>query len=103
MRALSRGLVLLRVLNAIQSTHWFRVQLTIPPNWTGREVHFVWDAGNEGLIFSEDGLPLQGLTGGGSGAIRKEYVLSRHASGGSTYRFYLEMSCVCSKVQRATL
>ena len=50
-----------------QSTHWFFVEVIIPPDWKNLQVDFRFDADNEAMIYSADGLPLQGLTGGGSG------------------------------------
>ncbi|RCH97950.1 Glycoside hydrolase, 38 vacuolar alpha mannosidase [Rhizopus azygosporus] len=47
------------------STHWFHVRLRIPEEFVGEEVHFIWNSDNEALIWSMEGLPLQGLTGGG--------------------------------------
>jgi alpha-mannosidase len=48
------------------STHWFKIQLTVPKDMRhGEHLEFKWDAQNEGLVWTEDGNPLQGLTGGG--------------------------------------
>jgi alpha-mannosidase len=45
------------------TTHWFRVAITVPTAWAGEEVHFLWDAQCEGLLFV-NGEPVQGLLGG---------------------------------------
>jgi hypothetical protein len=37
----------------------------VPVDWVDEEVHFLWDAEGEGLVWSKGGIPLQGLTGGG--------------------------------------
>ena len=34
------------------ATVWFKVELVIPADWVGEEVHFLWDADNEGLIWT---------------------------------------------------
>ncbi|MBI5878696.1 MAG: hypothetical protein HZB53_13685 [Chloroflexi bacterium] len=44
------------------STHWFRVDLAIPTDWRGEEVHLLWDSSSEACVWV-DGVPAQGLTG----------------------------------------
>lgn len=73
------------------STHWFKVQLTVPSNLLKKallELH--WDANNEGLIWTEEGEPLQGLTGGGE---RVEWILPKSFRDGKLHTFYIEMAC----------
>ncbi|KAI9679938.1 MAG: Glycoside hydrolase, 38 vacuolar alpha mannosidase [Caeruleum heppii] len=73
------------------STHWFRVQLRVPPELQKKkhlELH--WDANNEGLIWDEEGIPLQGLTGGGD---RIEWILPSGWRDGKEHVFYIEMAC----------
>jgi alpha-mannosidase len=53
-------------------------------------LEFHWDANNEGLVWSEDGVPLQGLTGGGD---RIEWVLPDSFRDGKQHTFYIEMAC----------
>ena len=73
------------------STHWFRVELTVPPELQDKELlELHWDGNNEGLIWSEDGEPLQGLTGGGE---RIEWVLPDSFRDGEPHTFYVEMAC----------
>jgi alpha-mannosidase len=80
------------------STHWFRVEISIPPAWSGREVHFLWDSSSEAQIWQE-GQPLQGLTGSerASGLrpepLRPAYRLTRGAHGGELITLYVEMAC----------
>ncbi|EER25893.1 Glycosyl hydrolases family 38 protein [Coccidioides posadasii C735 delta SOWgp] len=72
------------------STHWFKIQLTVPPSLTAKErLEFHWDAGNEGMVWSEDGHPLQGLTGGD----RIEWILPDSFRDGKQHTFYIEMAC----------
>ncbi|KAL4795500.1 glycosyl hydrolases family 38 N-terminal domain-containing protein [Aspergillus venezuelensis] len=73
------------------STHWFRIRLTIPEDLRDKErLEFHWDANNEGLIWTEDGHPLQGLTGGGE---RIEWIIPDAWRDGKEHVFYIEMAC----------
>ena len=77
------------------STHWFRVEIEIPQDWAGKEVHFLWDSCSEAQVW-EDGKPMQGLTGSGGSwspeLIRGEYVLETQARGGETRTLYVEVA-----------
>ncbi|CAG8553501.1 2475_t:CDS:10 [Acaulospora morrowiae] len=75
------------------STHWFHIHVTVPDDWKHDEVQFIWDANNEGMIWSTEGVPIQGLTGGGGDTRRVEYILTRQSKGGEKFEFYLEMAC----------
>ncbi|KAG0742732.1 hypothetical protein G6F57_010501 [Rhizopus arrhizus] len=75
------------------STHWFHVRLKIPEEFVGEQVHFIWNSDNEALIWSMEGTPLQGLTGGAGSDARLEYTLTPHAQGGEVIQFYVEMAC----------
>ncbi|KAL5116289.1 Glycoside hydrolase, 38 vacuolar alpha mannosidase [Pleosporales sp. CAS-2024a] len=73
------------------STHWFKVQLTVPKDMVKKErLEFVWDANNEGLIWTEDGHTVHGLTGGGE---RVEWILPDSFRDGKEHTFYIEMAC----------
>lgn len=73
------------------STHWFKIQLIVPENMRHKEhLEFHWDANNEGMVWSEDGRPLQGLSGGGE---RIEWVLPDNFRDGAQHVFYIEMAC----------
>ena len=73
------------------STHWFRIHLRVPSELLRKEhLELHWDANNEGLVWSEDGEPLQGLTGGGD---RIEWILPESFRDGSWHMFYIEMAC----------
>jgi alpha-mannosidase len=78
------------------STHWVRVDIEIPEDWGGHEVHFLWDSSSEACIW-QDGQPMQGLTGSSGGwavwMIRGEYVLARPAQGGEKLTLYVEVAC----------
>ncbi|KAL9602170.1 MAG: hypothetical protein Q9219_002034 [cf. Caloplaca sp. 3 TL-2023] len=73
------------------STHWVKISLQVPPELRKKEhLEFHWDADNEGLIWTEDGEPLQGLTGGGE---RVEWILPESFRDGTPHTFYIEMAC----------
>lgn len=76
------------------STHWFRVNYAIPEDWSGREVHLLWDSCSEACVWV-DGEPRQGLTGlhAGGEAIRPEYVLTPQAEGDEAGMIYVEAAC----------
>lgn len=56
------------------ATFWFKVDVTIPEALHRKQVVFQWDMGCEGLIWSTDGKPLQGLTGGSTYIETKAYT-----------------------------
>ena len=73
------------------TTHWFKVVLTVPQDLADKrllELH--WDANNEGLVWTEDGKPLQGLTGGGE---RIEWIIPDSFRDGKEHTIYIEMAC----------
>ena len=73
------------------STHWFRIRLIVPDDLRDKEhLEFHWDANNEGLVWTEDGHPLQGLTGGGE---RVEWIIPNTWRDGNEHTFYIEMAC----------
>ncbi|KAI9804023.1 MAG: Glycoside hydrolase, 38 vacuolar alpha mannosidase [Piccolia ochrophora] len=73
------------------STHWFRIHLKVPSALQKKEhLEFHWDANNEGLVWTEDGVPLQGLTGGGD---RTEWIFPKEWRDGKEHIFYIEMAC----------
>ena len=73
------------------STHWIKVELRVPSSLQNKELlELHWDAHNEGLIWTEDGVPLQGLTGNGE---RIEWILPEHFRDGEFHTFYIEMAC----------
>ncbi|KAI8071075.1 glycosyl hydrolases family 38 N-terminal domain-containing protein [Gongronella butleri] len=74
------------------STHWFKIDILIPKDMDGLPVTFQWNMDNEGLVWSTDGEPLQGLTGG-DGQERHEYILTKKAKEGERFSFYIESAC----------
>ncbi|KAI9053480.1 hypothetical protein LZ554_002436 [Drepanopeziza brunnea f. sp. 'monogermtubi'] len=73
------------------ATHWFKVQLTIPSHLAQKDLlELHWDANNEGMVWTEDGNPLQGLTGGGE---RIEWIIPDRFRDGKQHTIYIEMAC----------
>ncbi|GAA5913613.1 hypothetical protein JCM6882_001702 [Rhodosporidiobolus microsporus] len=77
------------------TNHWFRLTLSPPssPPFTSAErVQLEFDPSCEGLVFSSEGEPLQGLTGGFGGDRRVEFILPKDKRRG-THRYYIETNC----------
>ena len=55
---ISSGLLSLCGLSC-RATVWFKLDLRIPKEWKGKEVHLIWDSQSEAMIF-ENGVPTQG-------------------------------------------
>ncbi len=80
----------------IWSTHWVKVEYTIPADWRGGEVYLVWDSSCEGCVWI-DGQPQQGLIGTNDnwGEIKPQRVrfrLTPTAKGGETGTLYIEVA-----------
>ncbi|KAG2205482.1 hypothetical protein INT46_007474 [Mucor plumbeus] len=74
------------------STHWFHLSIVIPKEMDGHQVILQWDMGCEGMVWSTDGIPLQGLTGGSDQA-RHDYIITKKAKSGERFKFYIEAAC----------
>ncbi|ORY96481.1 glycosyl hydrolases family 38 N-terminal domain-domain-containing protein [Syncephalastrum racemosum] len=74
------------------ATHWFKVELTIPDALDGKRAVLQWDMGCEGMVWTTDGIPLQGLTGQNDQA-RHEFIVTERAKAGQTFTFYIEAAC----------
>uniref|UniRef100_A0A803V1V9 alpha-mannosidase n=1 Tax=Ficedula albicollis TaxID=59894 RepID=A0A803V1V9_FICAL len=72
-------------------TCWFKVELSIPPAWAGREVHFVWESDGEGMVW-RDAQPVQGLTKEGE---KTSYILTRSLKESEPHSLtlYVELAC----------
>ncbi|KAJ2089528.1 Glycoside hydrolase, 38 vacuolar alpha mannosidase [Coemansia sp. RSA 986] len=76
------------------TTHWFRVTVRIPDSFEGKPVQFLFDTNSEAMVWSADGEPIMGLTGGGGGERHVDYLLTPSASTNEPLRlFYMEMAC----------
>ena len=81
------------------ATVWFKVDITIPAAWRGREVVFLWDSNSEACVW-QNGVPLQGLTGGGAavwlnanGPVRNRFLITSRARGGERQTLFIEVAC----------
>uniref|UniRef100_A0A8B9J1X0 Mannosidase alpha class 2C member 1 n=1 Tax=Amazona collaria TaxID=241587 RepID=A0A8B9J1X0_9PSIT len=72
-------------------TCWFKVELSIPPAWAGREVHFVWESDGECMVW-QDAQPVQGLTKEGE---KTSYILTRSMKETEPHSLtlYVELAC----------
>ncbi|KAI7495464.1 putative alpha-mannosidase I [Hortaea werneckii] len=73
------------------STHWFKVQFTLPYEWIYKpQVELHWDSHSEAMVWTEDGKPLQGLTGNGE---RTEWVVPKeYRDYNKEHTIYIEMA-----------
>ncbi|PPQ95115.1 hypothetical protein CVT25_011658 [Psilocybe cyanescens] len=79
---------------AKKTNHWWKVTVTIPSYWEQYErVQFEFDPGCEAMIFTTDGTPLQGITGGFGGDRRVEYFIPLEAREQGQHEFVIESSC----------
>ncbi|KAI0248419.1 glycoside hydrolase family 38 protein [Lactifluus subvellereus] len=76
------------------SNHWYKITVHIPPDWNDYErVQFEFDPGCEAMIYTTDGTPLQGITGGFGGDRRVEYIIPPEARKKGTHSFVAEATC----------
>ncbi|VDB95691.1 unnamed protein product [Peniophora sp. CBMAI 1063] len=76
------------------TNHWFKVHLEVPGEFEKYEVvQFEFDPGCEGMVFTSDGTPLQGLTGGSGGDRRVEWILPKEAREEGKVDIVIEVSC----------
>ncbi|KAK1215351.1 Glycoside hydrolase, 38 vacuolar alpha mannosidase [Marasmius sp. AFHP31] len=76
------------------TNHWWKVTVNIPGYWQQYErVQFEFDPGCEAMIYTTDGVPLQGITGGFGGDRRVEYIIPVEARQKGTYDFVIESTC----------
>ncbi|KAF6837836.1 alpha-mannosidase [Colletotrichum musicola] len=73
------------------STHWFKVDITIPEKMREMEhLELHWDCSNEATVWSARGEPLQGLTGRGE---RVEWIIPDSFRDGNSHLIFVEMAC----------
>ncbi|RXW22273.1 hypothetical protein EST38_g3570 [Candolleomyces aberdarensis] len=76
------------------TNHWWKVTVYIPEDWKKYEqIQFEFDPGCEAMIYTVDGLPLQGITGGYGGDRRVEHIIPHNAREEGVYEFVVESSC----------
>ncbi len=72
------------------TNHWLKLKLNVPKDWVKKEwVQLEFDPSCEAMIFSEDGLPLQGITGAYQKR-RVDFPLKEEYRHGIT--FYIEVT-----------
>ena len=71
---------------------WFHLTGSVPDEWKGKEVVANLDFNGEGLVFSQEGVPLQGLTNGSvfGTAYRHTFLLQESAKGGESVDLWVE-------------
>lgn len=73
---------------------WFKLTGTVPEAWAGRNVMARLNFNGEGLVFADDGLPLQGITNGSvfakGEAARELFPLFNPAGGGEDVSLWVE-------------
>ncbi|WWC72433.1 uncharacterized protein I206_106395 [Kwoniella pini CBS 10737] len=76
------------------SNHWFRITLHIPPEYSEYErIQFEFDNSGEALIYTVEGDPIHGLTGGFNGDRRVEFIIPQSDRDAGVSHFYIEGSC----------
>lgn len=70
----------------------YLVDIEIPEEFAGEEVHLIWDNGSEALLY-EQGVPRQAFYGGGGDDRRQEYLLTKQAKGNEKFLLFIEMAC----------
>ncbi|KAJ3211981.1 Alpha-mannosidase 2C1 [Entophlyctis luteolus] len=79
------------------TTVWFKVNVAIPRDqgnvYNGKEVAFLFDASNEAMVWTKEGIPVTGLTGGTGDDRHVDFTLTKSANPGDKFEFYLEMAC----------
>lgn len=76
------------------STHWVRISFAVPAEWV--QPTLLFDPNCEALLYSAEGEPIQGITGGDSNEFRRnrrvEVALSKDMASGTTV-LYAEVVC----------
>ena len=75
------------------STHWFQLDFSIPTSMAGDSVLLIFDSSSEAMVWSSDGTPLIGLTGGNVNERHVDFRLTDNAKGGESFQFYVEVAC----------
>lgn len=78
------------VFTPVWSTHWIKVILTVPEHLRKKELlEFHWETGGEGMVWTEDGKPVQGFSPGD----RQEWILPKSFRDSKEHTFYVEVAC----------
>ena len=73
------------------ATYWFRVGVTVPPEWRGQRVDLLWVSHSEATLWM-NGRPLQGLNTSPDGA-RPDAMVLTQAEGGERLDLRVELAC----------
>ncbi|KYO21285.1 alpha-mannosidase 2C1 [Alligator mississippiensis] len=73
-------------------TCWFKVELSIPREWAGKEVHLLWDSDGEAMVW-RDSQPVQGLTREGE---KTSYILTDSLMETDPHNLSLYMEVACN-------
>jgi alpha-mannosidase len=72
------------------ATYWFRVTATVPKEWTGRRVDFLWISWSEATLW-RDAKVVQGVKW--TNGERPDAIIIPRARGGETIELQVEMAC----------
>ncbi|KAM7151591.1 alpha-mannosidase 2C1 isoform 2-T2 [Macrochelys suwanniensis] len=72
-------------------TCWFKVELSIPREWVGKEVHLLWESDGEGMVW-RNAQPVQGFTKEGE---KTSYILTDGLKEAEPHSLtvYVEVAC----------
>ncbi|KAJ8031740.1 Alpha-mannosidase 2C1 [Holothuria leucospilota] len=72
------------------STHWFKLEFTIPESWKSQHVRLQWESGSEALVWDPAGIPLQGI----NKDHRTDFILGDdYKARKGKITLYIEMAC----------
>ncbi len=76
------------------TNHWFKLNISLPPSWKDYErIQLEFDSSNEAMVFTPEGMPLHGLTGGYGVERRVEFIFSKEMRRAGSFTLYVEASC----------
>ncbi|KAK8850374.1 hypothetical protein IAR55_004292 [Kwoniella newhampshirensis] len=76
------------------TNHWFKVTLHIPKEWSEYErIQLEFDCSGEAMIFTTEGDPIHGLTGGFGVERRVEFIIPESVRKAGVAHYYIEASC----------
>jgi alpha-mannosidase len=76
------------------TNHWFKVTIHIPSEWAEYErVQLEFDSTGEAMVYSTDGFPLHGLTGGYGGDRRVEFIIPEAQRKAGVAHYFIEATC----------
>ncbi|KAG8909592.1 Glycoside hydrolase, 38 vacuolar alpha mannosidase, partial [Tulasnella sp. 417] len=78
-----------------RTNHWVKAHLKLPSDWDKKyeRIQLEFDPSCEAMIFETDGTPLQGITGGGGGDRRVDFIIPKDARHKGELDIVIEVSC----------